>query len=116
MKPTKTKAEIVEIVNSNMDGGADKIVQALMDEGCIDAAYVKDEGDMEDMGDMGEMPESGMDDMEEDAGDMRTGEGAKDYEIPKGMPLGEARGIAVKFAMKGMDKGKGKKGPPFGKM
>ncbi len=37
----------------------------------------------------------------------------KEYEIPKGMPMGEARGIAVKFAMKGM--GKDKK-PPFGKM
>lgn len=114
MKPTKTKAEIIEIVKSNMSGGADKIVQALMDEGCIDAAYVKDEGDMEDMG---EMPESDMGEMEnEDTGDMATGEGGEDYSIPKGMPMGEARGIAVKFAMKGMDKGKGKKPPPFGKM
>jgi len=115
MKPMKTKAEIVEIVNSNMGGGADKIVQALMDEGCIDSSYVKDEGDM---GDMGEMPESDMDMEEEDTGDAMTG--GEDYSIPKGMPLGEARGVAVKFAMKGMDKGKdkdkGKKPPPFGKM
>ena len=114
MKPTKTKAEIIEIVKSNMSGGADKIVQALMDEGCIDAAYVKSEGDMEDMG---EMPESDMGEMEdEDTGDMGTGEGGEDYSIPKGMPMGEARGIAVKFAMKGMGKDKGKKPPPFGKM
>jgi len=112
MKPTKTKAEIIEIVKSNMDGGADKVVQALMDEGCIDAAYVKDEG----MKDMGEMPESDMGMEDEDTGDMKTGEGGEDYSIPKGMPMGEARGIAVKFAMKGMDKGKGKKAPPFGKM
>ena len=113
MKPTKSKAEIVEIVKSNMSGGADGIVQALMDEGCIDTSYVKDGG----MEDMGEMPESDMGDMEnEDTGDMGTGEGSKGYEIPKGMPMGEARGIAVKFAMKGMDKGKGKKAPPFGKM
>ena len=111
MKPTKTKAEIIDIVKSNMSGGADKIVQALMDEGCIDASYVS--GEMpEEKPEMSEaeMPE------EEDTGDMATGESpADDYSIPKGMPMGEARGIAVKFAMKGMDKGKDKK-PPFGKM
>jgi hypothetical protein len=103
---TKSKAEIVQIVKDNLSGGADKVVQALMDEGCIDASYVSDEG----MGDEGMMSDMG----DEDTGDMKTGD--EDYSIPKGMPMGEARGVAVKFAMKGMDKGKGKKAPPFGKM
>lgn len=110
MKPTKTKAEIIEIVKSNMDGGADKIVQALMDEGCIDAAYVSDEKEMEDMGEMEDM-----DEMEEGEPTEESPGPSKEYEIPKGMPMGEARGIAVKFAMKGMGKDKDKK-PPFGKM
>jgi hypothetical protein len=66
-----------------------------MDSGCIDKDYVKDESEgMEDEGTE-----------EEDKGE---------YGIPKGMPLPEARGIAVKFAMKGMDKDKGKKGGPMG--
>lgn len=90
----KTKAEVIKTIESAMDGGADSIFKALMDEGCIDKDYVKDEsGEMENE----ESPE----DMKEDEGE---------YGIPKGMPLPEARGIAVKFAMKGMDKDKGKKG------
>lgn len=104
---TKSKAEIVQIVKDNLSSGADKVVQALMDEGCIDASYVSDEGMDDDKGMMSDMGD-------EDTGDMKTGE--EDYSIPKGMPIGEARGVAVKFAMKGMDKGKGKKAPPFGKM
>lgn len=106
----KSKAEIIQIVKDNLSGGADKVVQALMDEGCIDASYVSESDDMP-----GE--DAGMGDMEEDTGDMPTGESPNDdFSIPKGMPLGEARGVAVKFAMKGMDKGKDKKAPPpFGK-
>lgn len=88
----KTKAEVIKTIESAMDGGADSIFKALMDEGCIDKDYVKDE------------PEE----MGEDEGTEEEDKG--EYGIPKGMPLPEARGIAVKFAMKGMDKDKGKKG------
>lgn len=109
----KTKAEIVQIVQDAMAGGPDAIVQSLMDEGCIDPSYVADEGDM---------GEAKPEDMEDEGGPPDMAEDMKEYEIPKGMPLGEARGIAVKFAMrgpKGKEKGKEKdkeKGEmPFGK-
>lgn len=101
----KTKAEIVKIVQDAMSGGPEKIVQSLMDEGCIDPSYVSEE---EGMGEgEGMENEEGPSDMAEDM---------KEYAIPKGMPLGEARGIAVKFAMRGpKGKGKEKGGMPFGK-
>lgn len=101
----KTKAEIVKIVQDAMSGGPEKIVQSLMDEGCIDSSYVSEE---EDMGE-GEG-------MENEGGPSDMAEDMKEYNIPKGMPLGEARGIAVKFAMRGpKGKGKEKGGMPFGK-
>lgn len=104
----KSKAEIIKIVQDAMSGGPEKIVQSLMDEGCIDSSYVSEE-------DMGEGEGK---DMENEGGLSDMAEDMKEYEIPKGMPLGEARGIAVKFAMrgpKGKEKGKEKGGMPFGK-
>lgn len=96
----KTKAEIIDIVKGALSGGPDKIVQALMDEGCIDASYVQDEG----MDGEGEGTE-----IEVEKPDGMGGESESEFSIPKGMPMNEARGVAVKFAMKGMDKKPGKK-------
>ena len=95
----KTKAEVINTIEGAMDGGADAIFKALMDEGCIDKDYVKDEG-----GEMGDEP------TEESESD--------EYKIDKKTSLPEARGIAVKFAMGGMGKGKDEKPKPpmFGKM
>lgn len=90
----KTKAEVIKIIEDSMDGGADAIMKALVDGGCIEKDYITD---YDKMGGEGEDEST----EEEDKGE---------YGIPKGMPLPEARGIAVKFALKGMDKDKGKKG------
>jgi hypothetical protein len=99
----KTKAEIIDIVKGALSGGPDKIVQALMDEGCIDASYVE-----EDMGGEGESKDEGPE-IEIEKPDGMGGESESEFAIPKGMPMNEARGVAVKFAMKGMDKKPGKK-------
>lgn len=99
MEP-KTKAEIVEIVKQAQSGGPEKIVEALMSEGCIDSEYVIEEGE-----EMGEEGEAEMEIEAEPPEVMGMGE-ESEYAIPKGMPLPEARGVAVKFAMKGMDKEK----------